>query len=370
MNNWFKYVYDKLLDLSIRNFLLITLNRAILIHAICWVFFITYELIILKLTTGKLDHFYIYLIYYSLNIALFYNIVVLLNFTFNQLSPRLLLGLVGFLFIILFFLSLKYFTGIILIYFKLLPRYTHHSITEIIVGNIFRFGYFTVLAIFYWAAGHISYFRKQVLLREQQQLILKNEMEHKLALSRNAYLQQQINPHMLFNALNFIYNSVYNCSAEGARAVELLADIMRFSLNETSVDGKIFVDDEIMQIRNLVEMNSYRFNYTLSLDIKIDDDFKGLKIVPLILLTLSENLFKHANLSDRKAKAILSIKLEGESLHFHTWNLKKADSGTERLKGIGLENVKIRLDHSYQNNYVLLIADEKQYFELSLKISL
>ena len=127
---------------------------------------------------------------------------------------------------------------------------------------------------------------------------LKNESEllavkMKLAQSENAYLQQQMNPHMLFNSLAFIHSTVYKISHEAAENVILLTDILRFSIEETDADGKIQLSSEAEQIENMIKINAYRFDHSLRISYIIEGDLTGHKIIPLVLMTLTENIFKH-----------------------------------------------------------------------------
>jgi two-component system LytT family sensor kinase len=329
--------------------------------------------VVLKVTIGKLEPFYIYVIYYTLNISLFYSVVFLMNRTFNQAKPKFLISVLGFLILLVVFQALKTGIGLLLEYLNLIPSNNPVPLTEVMVNNLYRFSYFVILGTFFWAAGHISYFRSQFMEAERQKLITKNqraELEIKLSASRNAYLQQQINPHMLFNTLNFIYNSVYEYSNDGARCVYLLSEIMRFSLEATGDDEKTNLKSEIVQIQNMIEINSFRYDHHLALNAEFNGDLGEHRILPLILLTLTENLFKHADLRNSKDQAVLSIRVDNDNkLYFHSRNRKKLDN-PYKSGGIGLTNVRIRLEHSYPGNYELTISNKQHEFELFLTINL
>ena len=231
-----------------------------------------------------------------------------------------------------------------------------------------------LLATFYWAASHISYFRKQAHESEKRRLLAQNEKleaEAKLAESRNAYLTQQLNPHLLFNSLNFIYNSVYQQSPEASRCILLLSDILRFSLEDTGADGKVLLEDEIEQVKNLIAINRYRFNGVLSLETKFDLAAGPDRIIPLILLTLTENLFKHGNLKNPEQPAFLQIETsETRKLRYYSRNLKKSKSGHVRNRGIGLQNTRKRLDFAYPGKYELNVSEDGECYELWLNLQL
>ncbi|QNN42962.1 sensor histidine kinase [Pedobacter roseus] len=233
--------------------------------------------------------------------------------------------------------------------------------------------YFSSLAMFYWSSGRIAFFKRQTLEAEKRQLIIEKdnaELEAQLANSRNAYLQQQINPHMLFNTLNFIYNSAQKYSDDAANCIWLLSEIMRFSLEEADPDGKIRLDREVEQIRNLVAINRYRFKEPIYLNIELSSDLSHYKIIPLILLTLTENIFKHGNLTEITSPALLKlITNETGQLTFYSRNLKKSKNARQR-KALGLQNIRLRMDSFYKGNYKLEINEPDEFYELTLILKL
>jgi len=168
-----------------------------------------------------------------------------------------------------------------------------------LVNNIYRSIYFMILGSFYWASSRIGAYRLQRLTAQQQQVILRREksaIEQKFQQARNAYLEQQVSPHLLFNTLNFVYNKVFLSSPEAGRCVLLLADLMRFSLEEHDAEGRTALADELEQLSNLIVINQCRYDYPLSLNFSASGDFRGIRVIPLLLLTIAENLFKHGNL--------------------------------------------------------------------------
>jgi LytS/YehU family sensor histidine kinase len=239
--------------------------------------------------------------------------------------------------------------------------------------NIARGLYFILLATFYWAAKHIANYKIQATEAEKRQLMVEKqnlELEAQLTRSRNAYLQQQINPHMLFNTLNFVYNSAQKYSDDAANCIWLLSEIMRFSLEEAGPDGKIKLDREVEQIENLIAINRYRFKESLYLMVEMDGDFSRHKIIPLILLTLTENLFKHGNLTEANSQAVLKLKTdETGQLTFYSKNLKKSKN-TRHRKALGLQNIRLRMDSFYKGNYKLEINEPGEFYELTLTLKL
>lgn len=323
-------------------------------HLAAWAVFILYEVSFARFTAGRFSPVAHYFYYYALNIGLFYfNAHVLL-----ELKSR-------FIALLLFaetaaYLGLKYLMDQAIGY----PAGTYQTL---LVPNIYRGVYFIGCSSLYWSVRR--FFRAEtsrlVILRQ------KAEIEKNLAEARNAYLQQQINPHFLFNTLNYIYNVYHACSAEAARCVLLLADIMRFSLEEVESNSKIPLAREIEQVTQLIELNRLRFDFPLYLDSQMEGDFEGQEVIPLILLTLTENIFKHGYLKNRDDPAQLSISISPENeLRYYSYNLKKHQPSNRRLRSFGLQNVITRLDHSYPGRYRLDIQNEPDYYALTLIINL
>lgn len=348
--------------------------RVILKHIFGWCIFIAYETLFVWLSTGTNFPFFDYIFYYSLNILLFYaNAHLVLEHTIASSKKYVLIP--GLMLVeMVVYLIIKY----ILDYFLAAKHHAFTSqliyINRFLVLNIFRGIYFIGFSTLYWSIMRTIFVSRKAHETETAQLTTlkqKAEVERNLAEAMNAYLQVQINPHLLFNTLTFIHNTYYKHSQDASQCVLLLADIMRFSLEEVNVNGKISLDKEIDQIRNFIELNQLRFDYDLHIDFQSEGDFERIEVIPLILLTLTENIFKHGYLKKKTEQAKLHISVNNQyELTFHSWNLKRHETGHKRRRSIGIKNVIKRLDYAYQNQYKLIINDEEDSYELELRIHL
>ncbi|MDB5141061.1 MAG: hypothetical protein JWR12_2977 [Mucilaginibacter sp.] len=349
-------------------------NKKITLHIIFWIVFAAYEISLLYFTTKRTDPVYIYFIYYGINILYFYLHASLLNYIFNRPKPIILKGAAMLILSFICYLSFKTFIDCIITNPRSILFEKFFYFERLMAGNLFRSTYFTILSTFYWAAGYISYFKRQAIASEKKQLTIqkdKAELEVKLAESTNAYLMQQINPHMLFNSLNFIYSKVFLQSKDAAKCVSLLTDIMRFSLKESGADGKIPLNEEIDQLKNLLEINRLRYDTPLQLKTDLEGAPEQFRIIPLILFTLTENLFKHGNLRDPGSPANLRLSVDSNGrLDLLIRNLKKSKSNYHQNHSLGLRNVKTRLDYAYADQYNLTIAETEAFYELNLNIKL
>jgi len=205
---------------------------------------------------------------------------------------------------------------------------------------------------------------------------LRNKAERQRELEKGklsaelSALKYQINPHFLFNCLNFIYTKTVRQNAEVANAVNLLSEIMRYVLREDEdKNGMVLLSTEIGHMKNVIEINQMRFNNNLKLRFLEDIDDLNVHIPPLILITLLENAFKHGDLGDDNYP--LSIKLEviREKLWFYIQN-KKRKGNKELSSGIGLVNVQQRLQMMYGVRHNFQIREDEQFYVAELTINL
>ncbi|WPU95754.1 histidine kinase [Mucilaginibacter sabulilitoris] len=238
--------------------------------------------------------------------------------------------------------------------------------------NVFRSLYYLILSTVVWSAFNLGRFR-----RNANEALFKNaitekanaELKFEYAEAQNAFLKQQINPHLLFNTLNAIYSSVYINSPQDSKVILLLSDIMRFSYKKADPKGRVPLKDELLQLRNLIKLNSYRFQKTFELEFNIVGHPAEFSIIPLVLITLTENMFKHGDLRVPPHSLEITINPDGH-LRYITQNVPKARGNDNENTHVGLNNTRLRLDYAYPNNYELQITEAGDLFSLELNINL
>src|SRR6201999_3176822 len=104
--------------------------------------------------------------------------------------------------------------------------------------------------------------------------------------------QNQISPHLLFNSLNFIYSSIHKLSEKAGKGVMLLSEIMRYSLVSSEDNRTVLLPQEVDQIQKLIELTHLRFEQQLFISFKKKGKLAEVKILPLVLITLVENMIK------------------------------------------------------------------------------
>lgn len=346
--------------------------RKVINHGIWWFCYVIYELSIYYYAIGVISDMTKTLLFYGLNITLFYCHLALLNKTLGSDRNRYFGLMVLLTAELCFFVALKIILD--LLYAKTeLPQFKDWGkIKPIAILDLQRSLFFVGLSSLYWAASNLSGYERRAREAEIGQLKTAKDalaLQAELTRSENALLRQQINPHLLFNSLNFIHSTVYQVSEKAAETVIMLADILRFSMAEAGEDGKIRLKDEIEQIRNLIDINTNRFQTTSRVNFTVSGHPENSRIIPLVLITLVENIFKHGNFMEQEATIRLEISGTG-LLRFYTGNALKAAAPYPRLKSTGLQNIRIRLDYAYGDTYKLETQVHDRFFESKLILQL
>ncbi|WP_343521921.1 histidine kinase [Pedobacter sp.] len=338
------------------------------LHILVWAIFIFYEAIIVGIFVGRFSTPGTYIIFYSLNIATFYfHAHVVMFFALKKPSERwwklplfILLELVVY---ILLTVCLDY----------ILIHYTDYNGPIKLVFNaaffaapVYRAIYFMCFATSYYFLLNFLEERKKVENLEKQRL--NNIIQ--IAKSENAFLKAQIQPHLLFNTLDFIYQNAKDTSPVAAEAIHSLAEMMRYSVDSNMDKEFILLDEEINQVENLMNLHQLRKDHHIQLRFWYDDEIRQIKIIPLVLITLVENMFKHGELLTASHPAEVSLRVENNQLMIETSNLIRAVKDNSGLSS-GLENIKKRLAYTYGKNAEFnYVTDAEQYFRVRLTIKL
>jgi two-component system LytT family sensor kinase len=205
--------------------------------------------------------------------------------------------------------------------------------------------------------------RSNQLLEEQK---LKLEIEKMQADLK--FLKSQVNPHFLHNTLNSFYARSLPLSKELADGILTLSEMMRYALGETyTADGKVLLKDEIEHLCNFIKMNQFRFRNNLNVQLVVTGQPKGVVMIPFVLITLVENIFKHGELSNAEYPVKICLDIKEGSLRYYSKNRKK--HGPKELStGIGLDNIEKRLQLAYGDGYKMNISEETDCYTTELII--
>ena len=185
-------------------------------------------------------------------------------------------------------------------------------------------------------------------------------------------LKAQINPHFFFNTLNSIYSMSLDKDERLPGTVLQLSELMRYFLYESKED-LVPLSKEIQVLKDYIALQKIRSNDQLRVKTLVENDIKQEKIAPLMLITFLENAFKHGAKGETGTSFIdLVISLNHNLLNFSLENNKGTVDLVEKTdhKGLGLENVKRRLELIYPGKHELLIQDKGNSFAVNLQLQL
>ena len=212
----------------------------------------------------------------------------------------------------------------------------------------------------------VYYTKKWFVTREELQLMEKTKTEMEL---RN--LKNQLNPHFLFNTLNNIYALVSISQDKAQQAIQDLSKLLRYVLYECN-GNFVPLKQESDFIVSYVKLMRLRLNKSVDIDVDIKIDRKeNLPIIQLIFISLVENAFKHG--VSAETKSFIKIKLsvdDSDVICFITENsyFPKNKMNDKSGSGIGLENLKRRLELCYSNKYELSSSIEGSTYKSKLLI--
>lgn len=204
---------------------------------------------------------------------------------------------------------------------------------------------------------------------EQKETIKRIELEKTIA--ELNFLKAQVNPHFLFNTLNNLYALIIEKSEKSGECVLKLADILKYILAEGKED-KVSLKKELLLLENYIELEKLR-KPDADVCFTTELNTNSYLITPLLLLPFVENSFKHGlNTVEKNGFIHLHIKAIDKFLNLSIENnIPPADNTVAvQSHGIGIENVRKRLDLLYPNRYQLLIEKSRNSFLINLQLQL
>lgn len=180
-----------------------------------------------------------------------------------------------------------------------------------------------------------------------------------------AFLKAQIDPHFLFNMLNTIYALALDRSEHTADVVVKLSDMMRHVINEAGND-LVDLGPEIDHIINYVELQRIRFDNAIQIDVRVSGKPEGKQIVPLLLIPIVENAFRHGVNPDEPSDIRVYLAVEQSTLRLDVYNRKVSTINSD--EGLGLKNIRDRLQLLYPGKHLLTVRNAAEDFLISLTL--
>lgn len=182
------------------------------------------------------------------------------------------------------------------------------------------------------------------------------------------YLRAQINPHFIFNSLNTVYFQIDRQNKEARESLHTFSDLLRYQLYECN-EEKIPIEKEVAYLRNYVQFQRLRKGKHYEISFESESDVRDFEISPLLLIPILENAFKHLSAYTEKVNVVnILLRKQGNKFILDCLNTKEdvtVDTSKEH-SGIGLANVRRRLDLLYPGRYSLEIKNEPETYYLVL----
>lgn len=351
---------QKIIDLFLQN--------RILYHILFWVIALLLYTLIDGLNTGFYRNTFIkYLALLPAQILATYSLTYYLTPNFLAKGKYFYFA-VGFLISVYLFSAFGRWSMIYLAEPWIRSDFQQESWIEILsdplyLVSVYFPGLYLIVFIFYALKNIKARFEE----RHQIAILQKEKTDSELQL-----LKTQIHPHFLFNTLNNLYALSIEQSPKVPDAILKLSDLLDYVLYQCS-GASVPLEKEVAFIKNYIELESLRYGDKLDLCFNFELEESKHQVVPLVLLSLVENVFKHGVRGNKTPKVELSIKVEKQALHFKAYNNKPqavSKASASLRKGIGSTNVKKQLDLLYPNQYDLQIEDLPESYSVSLKLPL
>eukprot|EP01136_Pigoraptor_vietnamica_P027849 Opistho-1_new@84649 len=216
--------------------------------------------------------------------------------------------------------------------------------------------YYTILVI-----GGIIW----MIIQLKALMSLKNENKKNELL----HLQSQVNPHFFFNMLNNLYGLVDKDSAKSKELILKLSDLMRYSIYEGE-RNLVPIEEEITYLKNYIELHKMRYHKNIDVEFNVNLGDDAIEVMPLLFIILLENAFKHGienlredafvkiNINSRNGNGNVDFEIEN--------NFDPSELSTE--KGIGLKNLKRRLELAYPKRHTLVFTNAAPIFKAQLQL--
>ncbi|MBL0740243.1 sensor histidine kinase [Chryseolinea lacunae] len=199
----------------------------------------------------------------------------------------------------------------------------------------------------------------------------RKEKENETLKSELSLLRSQVSPHFMFNVLNNLASLARKKSDQLESVIIQLSHLMRYMLYESN-EKRVTLDKEIEYLESYIDLQKLRFGRDFPINFDVKALRRDLPIEPMLLIPFVENAFKHGIGMMKDPMIIITLTTEGEALHFSVRN--KFSGGAMETKdassGIGIQNVRRRLDLLYKDMHELHIYESNPWYVVELKLIL
>jgi LytS/YehU family sensor histidine kinase len=181
------------------------------------------------------------------------------------------------------------------------------------------------------------------------------------------FLKMQIHPHFLFNSLNTIYGFALQKAEQAPEMILKLSNLLDYILYQIE-KPKVLLEEEINHLEDYIALEKMRFHDTLNVDFKTEIQQQNVQISPMLLIPFVENSFKHGQIINEVLQIDIYLKVDQNNLYFTVTNSSKNKDVVK--VGIGIENIKKRLEMMYSKKHHLEIIEKNNTFNVTLRVAL
>jgi two-component system LytT family sensor kinase len=345
-------------------------KRIILYQVLCWTLIIGYDLVFTALNAkpnAKLSLDKVLLLQFTFGlstVALFYYCYLFVFPRGLQHWPTLVLGLLG---------TPLVFAGI---------RYV---LQEVLMPLLFGFNnYYPGTTLVYYLQDNAYYLLPTVVLagaavvirdaflreKERENQLLLQVLEKEKTQAELAFLRTQINPHFLYNTLNYLYAQAYPVSEPLAEAVLRLSDLMRYLLHDSS-DGQVELSKEVDYLENYLAIYRLRFEENFCVQFRqVGVPVGGQRVATLLLIPFVENALKHGVVNQAAHPVDIQLTLPAANQLEFTVSNRINQHQKDATTGVGLPNIRRRLELLYPGRHTLTVHNDGQTYQTRLALQL
>lgn len=234
--------------------------------------------------------------------------------------------------------------------------------------SLFSLYWYVCLSHLYWVSFAVGFaiIRDRIRTERRNQRLEKEHMENELR-----FLKSQMNPHFLFNAINSIYVLIRKDPGLAEHTLARFSDMLRYQLYDCATDF-IPVEKEVDYLESYIRLEQLRKGSMLCVDYDTEGTVRNFSIAPLLLMPLIENAFKFvSSFPDRDNRIRIRLGSDGSHFQFEIANTVDEPGSNQKTGGpggIGLENIRRRLELLYPGRHELTIDAGKEQYSVSLKL--
>lgn len=223
--------------------------------------------------------------------------------------------------------------------------------------------FYAFILVLIAASSSIKLFQKWIVDRQ-----LIYELERSKTSAELEQLKNQINPHFLFNMLNNANVLTKKDPEKASQVLVKLSDLLRYQLYDSTRDNVLLTSDIhfLEDFLNLEKVRRDNFDFLISKE----GDLNGVLVPPLLFISFVENAVKHNNDSAKSSYVNLFFDVRNDTLFFKCINSKPILKAVHKSGGLGLANIKRRLELLFPESHSLKIEDNKEAYSITLTIKL